>query len=244
MKKYDELHKLWQCAHKYGSPTKFVRNAVVYRALAALKSGETLDVGCGTGEHSIFLAKCGHRITAFDPSPYAIQELNKNIKSLNIKADINTIEEFRAPGLFDNIIAIEVMEHIEEDIVFAKKLYLLLKPGGSLILSVPATQFLYSDTDRLSGHYRRYAYDDLLKALKDAGFKHIHVKGYGFPVLFFYSILRKLFIDKILIKFFSSTQNQPKKSTRSFTKFYPLIFNIDRQDKPFWSVGFVATCSK
>jgi len=74
VKNYDDLHKLWSRAHNAGSPTKFARNCVVYKELNKLTPGLTLDAGCGTGEYSMFLAELGHKVTAFDPSAYAVEK--------------------------------------------------------------------------------------------------------------------------------------------------------------------------
>jgi predicted SAM-dependent methyltransferase len=59
-------------------------------------------------------------------------------------------------GLFDTIILIHVMEHIEEDRKAISHIYKLLKPGGKILIQVPALQFLYSVHDKMLGHYRRY----------------------------------------------------------------------------------------
>ena len=59
-------------------------------------------------------------------------------------------------GLFDTIILIHVMEHIEEDKKAISHLYKLLKPGGKILIEVPALQFLYSIHDKMLGHFRRY----------------------------------------------------------------------------------------
>ena len=245
MKNYDGLHKLWAKAHAVGSPTKFVRNEVVFRELDSLSIGNTLDAGCGIGEYSIFLAKRGHKVTAFDPSPFAVRSLlEMGGAKFGIKAQVNTIEGYHTLEKFDNIINIEVMEHIKFDKIAIKRLYSLLKNGGSLVISVPATPFLYSEADRISGHYRRYYFEDFKKKLCDTGFNVLQIKRYGFPALFIYTLLRKVFLDKILINYFASTTSVSKKKVRLFTKLYPLIFLVDRLNLPFWGVGFIAKCKK
>ncbi len=59
-------------------------------------------------------------------------------------------------GLFDTIILIHVLEHVEEDKKAISHLYPLLKPGGKILIQVPALQFLYSIHDSMLGHFRRY----------------------------------------------------------------------------------------
>jgi 2-polyprenyl-3-methyl-5-hydroxy-6-metoxy-1,4-benzoquinol methylase len=245
LKNYDGLHKLWARAHAVGSPTKFVRNEVVFRELDSLATGNTLDAGCGIGEYSIFLAEQGHKVTAFDPSPFAVRTLlEMGGAKLGIDVQINTIEGYHPSEKFDNIINIEVIEHIEFDEIAIKKLYSLLKNGGSLVISAPATPFLFSEADRISGHYRRYYFENFKKTLCDAGFEVLQIKRYGFPVLFAYTLLRKVFLDKILISHFASTSSGSKKKFRFFTKLYPFLFFVDRLNIPFLGVGYIAKCKK
>ena len=245
IKNYNKLHKIWAKSHLAGSPIKFVRNALVFKELNKLTPGVTLDIGCGIGDYAVFLSKRGHKVTAFDPSPFAIEQVTERKgNDFNIKTEINTIEEFYSSELFDNIVGIEVMEHIESDKVALQKIYSILKKGGSMLISVPATPFLYSQTDKHSGHYRRYSYANFKKLLMEVGFKNVQIIKYGFPVLFVYSLIRKLFLDKIFIRHFSLSNKNSGKRTIAVSKIYPLILAIDKLNKPFWSVGYVAMCKK
>jgi len=59
-------------------------------------------------------------------------------------------------GLFDTIILIHVLEHIEKDREALTHLHSLLKPGGKVLIEVPAMPSLFSVHDKMLGHYRRY----------------------------------------------------------------------------------------
>lgn len=246
MTDYDNLHKLWTRAHATGSPTKFVRDAVVYGELAKLPPGNTLDAGAGTGEYSFFLAKQGHRIVAFDPSPYAAKVLEDKARGLRIEIETHTssIEDFSPARKFDNVIAIEVIEHVEFDRAAVERLFSFLKDGGRMVLSAPATPFLYSEADKVSGHFRRYRFSILRELLVDSGFREVQIKRYGFPVLFFYSLIRKLFLDRILIRHFASETTGSGGRAIAISRCYPYIFIADLVNLPFWSVGYVAICVK
>jgi SAM-dependent methyltransferase len=65
------------------------------------------------------------------------------------------------PDKADGIVTINVLEHIEDDSAAVANLVEALKPGGALMISVPALMGLYNDLDRLAGHYRRYRREDL-----------------------------------------------------------------------------------
>ena len=72
---------------------------------------------------------------------------------------------------FDVIGAFDVLEHIEEDDVVLEQMYKATKPAGGIILTVPQHQWLWSETDKVDGHYRRYRRVDLRRKVQKAGFR-------------------------------------------------------------------------
>lgn len=72
---------------------------------------------------------------------------------------------------FDVIGAFDVLEHIEEDDVVLKQMYKATKLAGGIILTVPQHQWLWSETDKADGHYRRYRRVDLRRKVQNAGFR-------------------------------------------------------------------------
>lgn len=81
--------------------------------------------------------------------------------------DISTCDETKLSELkgarFDTVLAINVLEHIRDDVTVFLRVEEILVPGGYLLLLVPAHQWLYGDYDKLDGHFRRYS----LKSLKN-----------------------------------------------------------------------------
>jgi SAM-dependent methyltransferase len=69
------------------------------------------------------------------------------------------------PAKADGIVSVNVLEHIEDDATAVRNLVNALKPGGVLMINVPALMSLYNDLDRLAGHYRRYSRADLQRLL-------------------------------------------------------------------------------
>ena len=84
-------------------------------------------------------------------------------------------------GEFDCILACEVMEHLEDDRLFLQKLFSSLKPGGQVLISVPARQCFWSIHDELVGHLRRYEKGELIALAEECGFINVRVISYGFP---------------------------------------------------------------
>jgi SAM-dependent methyltransferase len=245
MVEYDVVHKCWARAHAAGSPVRFVRQRIVLKELEGLDVGNTLDAGCGTGEYALFLAKRGHKVTAFDPSPFAVESLRmKSELCSGMCSQVSTIEKFASAEPFDNIVCIEVIEHLRHDKDALHKLYSLLNRGGRMVVSAPASPFLYSEGDRVSGHYRRYSYRAFEQLLVGAGLKVIRLRRYGFPLLFGYFLGRKMFLDRILIRHFSGSEDRPGKYVPILNHLYPVLLFFDTLNIPIGSVGYVATCRK
>jgi 2-polyprenyl-3-methyl-5-hydroxy-6-metoxy-1,4-benzoquinol methylase len=75
------------------------------------------------------------------------------------------------PASVDVLVMLNVLEHIEDDRLALRRALELLKPGGSLILEVPAGPALYDGYDRELRHFRRYSRKELLGKLAEAGFR-------------------------------------------------------------------------
>jgi SAM-dependent methyltransferase len=75
------------------------------------------------------------------------------------------------PGTFDAALMVNVLEHIPDDEAVLADLYRLLKPGGALLIFVPAMPFLYGALDERVGHVRRYTKHTLSRVFEAAGFR-------------------------------------------------------------------------
>lgn len=85
---------------------------------------------------------------------------------------------------FDAVLAFEVLEHIRDDYGALRDWSHLLKPGGVLILSVPAKASRFGKWDVAVGHYRRYERLEIQGKLSNAGYTSISVLCYGWPVTY------------------------------------------------------------
>lgn len=130
-------------------------------------SGKVLEVGCGTGNFSQkFLdhPKVSSVMAVDVVDGYAEKASEKTIvpegKAFNAQTlDIfekDTASPFQAES-FDTVVLLNVLEHIEDHQQAIKTLKRYLKPGGKIIILVPAQQWLMSDYDVAIGHFRRYS---------------------------------------------------------------------------------------
>lgn len=140
---------------------KFAKNWKKYfsRKISSYIKGDVLEVGPGIGSNTLFLIENAKKISSWtfaEPEKNFISELNELCSKLNFKSEVynSTIHEVK--GKFDTILYIDVLEHIpntEKEILAIKS---KLKPNGTLIVLVPAYNFLYSDFDKAVGHQKRY----------------------------------------------------------------------------------------
>lgn len=128
-----------------------------------------VEVGAGIGTYTQKLSEIGERVFAVDINPQCIHSINlmmlPNVTTYCISIDSNDftrLKEFHP----DTVICINVLEHIENDMVALSNIAQVLKPGGKLLLIVPAFQFLFSKIDRTVGHHRRYTKKTLTDKLQ------------------------------------------------------------------------------
>ena len=123
------------------------------------------DFGCGSGYLVGELQKMGHDAHGMDFEKEAIDYgTNSGIKNLTLgKGD--KLEY--ANKNFDLLTAFDVLEHIENEKPVIEELVRILKPGGKMIISVPAYQWLWGVQDEVSHHFRRYTAGSLLKIFKE-----------------------------------------------------------------------------
>jgi SAM-dependent methyltransferase len=170
---------------------------IIMTYLAGHKELSILNVGCGSGELCFLLAKAGHRVLGIDPGPEYIELARANARRCgdkNCEFRVSFIEDMPAERTFDCVMATDVLEHIQDDRCAFEKMIQLVRPGGIVIVTVPAGQWLFGYHDETIGHYRRYSLRTLRK-LASPRCRIDHMRYFGFsliPVCYLYSkLLRK-----------------------------------------------------
>jgi SAM-dependent methyltransferase len=152
------------------------RAATLNRLVAGmLPPGRILDVGCGAGGLLALLARDGRRVVGRDLSPSTIEVCRRYLAARGVQdVDLEAagVEDLRVePGSFDGVVALDVLEHIEDDLGAARALLDVLRPGGTAVVSMPAMSALYGPKDEAIGHWRRYDRDGFVALLERAGFE-------------------------------------------------------------------------
>lgn len=144
------------------------RRNLLVRALAGRlpANARLLDVGCGTGGTMDRLRSLGE-VWGLDMEPLAL-ELCRERGHTNLTLASATDMPF-PDNHFDGIVALDVLEHIEDHVSAAKEIARVLKPGGTLVVTVPAYRSLWSRHDIALHHVRRYRAPEMQKLLADTG---------------------------------------------------------------------------
>jgi SAM-dependent methyltransferase len=131
-------------------------------------TGPFLEVGCGRGDVSAWLAAKGWRGLAIDFSPAAVAAARARLAA---HPDVAVAEMALADvrGEYACVILWDVLEHIEDDRLALCTIARLLAPGGHLLVAVPSNPREWRWDDEFYGHFRRYTVDELAHKLVDAG---------------------------------------------------------------------------
>lgn len=127
------------------------------------RGGKLAEFGPGLGDFAERFQKAGMPVDAVEREA----EFQAGLRQFSPRV-VSTLAEL--PGLYDAIIAVNVLEHIEDDKAVLREFFAKLKPGGFVSLYHPAHQFLFSHLDSLVGHYRRYGREELSGKVAAAGF--------------------------------------------------------------------------
>jgi SAM-dependent methyltransferase len=156
----------------------FARNyhAWIRDEFAPYLTGDVAEVGAGTGNFSQMLLQTSNlkRLLAIEPSANMFPHLRDALaQDTRADAENQTLDAIYAQHCeqFDAITYVNVLEHIERDaqqLQFARD---TLKPGGHLLIFVPALPWLFSNLDRQVGHFRRYTRKPLRNLVVGAGFE-------------------------------------------------------------------------
>lgn len=133
--------------------------------------GSVAEIGAGCGNFArLVLEKNIKNLKAFEPSGNMFPQLELTLKH-DLRAEaINAFFDASYPGTFDSILYVNVLEHIEDDVAELANALESLKPGGYLLVFVPALSWLYSEQDKELGHFRRYTKTGLVELAKQVGF--------------------------------------------------------------------------
>lgn len=158
-------------------------NTWMYDTIAPHCKGKILEIGSGIGNISALFLKDKQQLVLSDLRHTYIEKLKHQFTASTQPCGVYRLDlvlpDFDTAyaehiGTYDTVFALNVIEHIEDDILALLNIYKMLKPGGKVVILVPSYQWLFNSFDVALGHYRRYTTQMMSERQEKAGFKVVH----------------------------------------------------------------------
>src|SRR5207248_619379 len=162
------------------------RRRLLCRLLARSIAGETVtiaDLGCGTGMLAAWLTIRGYRVVGLDERPEGLLAARRALPRAWLVQANATCLPLREAAL-EGALLLDVLEHVEERPLLAE-VRRVVRPGGVIIVTVPAMPWLWGYRDEAAGHLRRYTRRTLARRLTEARLQVEEMRYYQcllFPV--------------------------------------------------------------
>lgn len=138
--------------------------------------GETvLDAGAGIGTFTEILVSDHRRVAVLETEPQFLESIRARFASNSAvtvhQGDLTDEKSFAGIEPVDSVLCLNVLEHIDDDQAAMRNLLKQTRPGGNMVVLVPAYPWLLNKMDRAIGHYRRYGRGEFVQRLESAGWK-------------------------------------------------------------------------
>ncbi len=192
-KLFDEMYKVENEHWWFVARRKIIDN--VLRKLNLGNALNILDVGCGNGDNLTILSHYGEVV--------ALERENEVLKRAQARNIGHVFKGELPDGIPDDIkkdkdliVMLDVLEHIDDDVGTIRVLKEWIRKNGTLLITVPAYQFLYGTHDKLHHHKRRYTVTQLKEVIETNGWKVQYISYFN-TFLFPLALLDRL-KDKVL----------------------------------------------
>jgi SAM-dependent methyltransferase len=182
-KQYDDLWRdLWANTHAGGpmARTRY-RQALQWLEIRPQSRERLLDVGAGNGAFMAEALKraAGLEIFGAEFSQAAIDLAHPSIRARLARCDLQGSQSLPWDGDFQLLTCMEVLEHLNDDVLALQHISAALRPGARAFISVPAWQAKWGPQDVTAGHVRRYEPELLRARVENAGLRVLRMRCWG-----------------------------------------------------------------
>jgi SAM-dependent methyltransferase len=142
----------------------------VVRGLGLPDEARILDAGCGSGRNMVEFARHG-RVSGIELSATSVGRARE--RGLGEVLSGSILEMPFPDASFDLVASLDVVEHLQDDGAALREMRRVVAPGGALLLTVPAYQWLWSGHDEINHHHRRYTRSSLRDVAEAAGWRQV-----------------------------------------------------------------------
>jgi SAM-dependent methyltransferase len=167
-KVYEQMAQLDQ-RHWWFTARRRILDGLIERVVRPPENARVLELGAGTGHNLAMLSRFG-TVEASELDPIARELASKRLGREVKEAALPDLSMF-PEGSYDLIALLDVLEHVPDDKGSLTAILERLKPGGALLLTVPANPWMWTAHDVAHHHHRRYRKAEIGKLARDAGFE-------------------------------------------------------------------------
>jgi SAM-dependent methyltransferase len=149
------------------------RRTVIERVVESLRlpaGARILDAGCGSGRNMVDLSRHG-TVTGVELSHTSV--CLARARGVGEVVEGSVLDMPFPADSFDLAASLDVIEHLEDDLAALRELRRAVAPGGALMVTVPAYQWLWSGHDEINHHHRRYTRRSLQRAAEQSGWEQV-----------------------------------------------------------------------
>lgn len=179
---FDQLFRIEDHHFWFHSRNRIISDVVAGVTKSFQGGYKVLEIGCGNGNVLRHLEKTceGQLVVGMDAFDEGLRLARRRNCTRLVRGDANRhpfASQFDLVGVFD------VLEHVPQDERLLDQIRAILRPGGVLLITVPARMSLWSYFDEASGHCRRYEYGELRAKLAKAGYEVDYITPYMLTLL-------------------------------------------------------------
>lgn len=156
----------------------------IVRHFDGMLGGRVVEVGAGIGTSAEHILRRGRprEMVLLEPAENNFPIVAERFRGEpSVRVLYGYLEQHADTLAADAVVAVNVLEHVLDDVRFLRAAHRVLSPGGRILLAVPALPSLFGSLDRAFAHHRRYTKPLLAARLAEAGFRGARLRWFNLP---------------------------------------------------------------